>query len=614
MVIDVGTAGHKPSGESAEEMLREGIRLTAANAGEAAMVCLLRSVEIDPDRHEGWLWLSKHQTATGDHQAARQSLAEYLRASSQEPLLRAAARALARGSLPEAEFLVREHLREHGKGARAFEVLAECMLRQQRDRESRLALEQCLALEPGIREARFHLAALRYRAGETAAARAELDSLLGEIPHDPACRALLVAVLSNTADVLESLPVYEDFLASYPHESRLWMSYAHILKAAGRQADSVQAYREAIRLRPANAESWWSLANLKTVRLDRADVAAMEAQLELPGLGDEDRLHFHFALGKALEDIGDFADSFRHYAAGNALRLSLNDYSADAVTTHVQATRKLMTRSFFASRAGWGCKDPAPIFIVGLPRAGSTLVEQILASHPMVEGTMELINVTLLARSIAERSATPGDHDYLPQLSSLGPDDFEQLGLRFLADTRVHRAKGCRHFIDKMPNNFGHVGLIHLMLPNARIVDARRHPLGCCFSNFKQHYSVGQQFSYGLEEVGRYYRDYVELMAHYDEVLPGRVHRVFYEQMVADTEIEVRRLLNYCQLPFDERCLRFFENQRTVRTASSEQVRKPIYRDGVDHWLRYEQWLDPLKAALGPVLDAYPAVPEFPLR
>ncbi|MFZ9966028.1 MAG: tetratricopeptide repeat-containing sulfotransferase family protein, partial [Steroidobacteraceae bacterium] len=467
-------------------------------------------------------------------------------------------------------------------------------------------------LAPNAREVRFQLAALLYRAGETASARAEIDSLLKEIPCDPACLALSVAILSSTADVLDSLPIYERLLASYPRESRLWMSYAHILKASGRQADSVQAYREAIRLRPSNAESWWSLANLKTVRLERPDVMAMEEQLGQPGLADEDRLHFHFALGKALEDIGEFPSSFRHYAAGNAMRLGWGDYSADAVTIHVRNTRHFLTREFFKDRAGWGCTDPAPIFIVGLPRAGSTLVEQILASHPMVEGTMELINVTLLARRIAERSSTPGDHDYISRLADLSPEEFTGLGMRFLDDTRVHRAKGCAHFIDKMPNNFGHIGLIHLMLPNSRIIDARRHPLGCCFSNFKQLYSVGQQFSYGLKEVGRYYRDYVDLMAHYDEVLPGRVHRVFYEQMVADTESEIRRLLDYCQLPFDERCLRFFENERTVRTASSEQVRRPIYRDGIDHWKHFEPWLGPLKEGLGEVLERYPAVPEFP--
>lgn len=599
---------------TAEQCLREGLRLTEANQGEAAMVQLARSVELDPERHEAWLWLSKHHTACGDHLAARRALAEYLRGLASDRLLKAAGRALACSSLHEAEFLLRESIRENGENPLTLEMLAECLIRQQKDRESRRTLERCLAMMPGAREPRFHLAALRYRAGETASARTEIEALLAEMPYDPACLALSVAILSSTADVLDSLPVYERLLASYPHESRLWMSYAHILKASGRQVDSVEAYREAIRLCPSNAESWWSLANLKTVRLGRPDVKAMEEQLQQPGLGDEERLHFHFALGKALEDIGEFSASFHHYAAGNALRLAEGDYSAEAVTTHVKTTRKLLTREFFRMRAGWGCLDPAPIFIVGLPRAGSTLVEQILASHPMVEGTMELINVTLLARDIAELSSTSNDKDYVPHLADLDRKEFESLGMRFLEDTRVHRAKQCVHFIDKMPNNFGHVGLIHLMLPNSRIIDARRHPLGCCFSNFKQLYSVGQQFSYGLQEVGRYYRDYVDLMSHYDEVLPGRVHRVFYEQMVADTESEVRRLLDYCQLPFDERCLRFFENDRTVRTASSEQVRRPIYRDGVDHWTNFEPWLGPLKEELGEVLECYPAVPTFPLR
>jgi hypothetical protein len=246
-----------------------------------------------------------------------------------------------------------------------------------------------------------------------------------------------------------------------------------------------------------------------------------------------------------------------------------------------------------------------------LPRAGSTLIEQILASHSLIEGTMELPNITDIARSIADRQRNDSDYDYLPLVPSLEPDEWRALGERYISGTRIYRKSSRPFFIDKMPNNFTHLGLIHLILPNARIIDARRHPMASCFSNFKQHFALGQLFSYGLENIGRFYRDYVELMAHFDAVLPGRVHRVYYENMVSDTENEIRRLLDYCGVPFEEQCLRFHETERIVRTASSEQVRKPIYREGVDHWRHYEPWLAPLKDALGAVLTSYPAVPVF---
>jgi tetratricopeptide (TPR) repeat protein len=385
-----------------------------------------------------------------------------------------------------------------------------------------------------------------------------------------------------------------------------------VLKASGRQPDSIAAYRRAIELDPGLGEAWWSLANLKTVKFGDADIDAMKAQLARTDLGEDDRLHFEFALGKALEDARRYEESFVHYDRGNRLRLETAHYDPQSSTVNLRRSQRLLTREFFAARTGRGCPAPDPIFIVGLPRAGSTLLEQILASHSMVEGTMELPDITNIARGIADRRRDDQDYDYLPQLAAVGADEWRALGESYLDTTRVHRKLSRPFFIDKMPNNFTHLGLIHLILPRARIIDARRHPLASCFSNFKQHFALGQLFSYGLENIGGFYRDYVELMAHYDAVLPGRVHRVFYERMVEDTEGEVRRLLDYCGLPFEESCLRFYENDRIVRTASSEQVRRPIYREGVDHWRHYEPWLGPLKAALGPVLTAYPEVPPFP--
>ena len=323
------------------------------------------------------------------------------------------------------------------------------------------------------------------------------------------------------------------------------------------------------------------------------------------------RLQFHFALGKAFEDAADYAQSFDHYSKGNALHHARIRYDANVNSERTARLKSTFTPEFFGDRAGAGNPTREPIFIVGMPRSGSTLIEQILSSHSAVEGTTELPEIISMAKELRGQAASEGIGAYTDTLAAMSAAALRELGEQYIERTRVHRKTGRPYFIDKMPNNFLHVGMIHLLLPNARIIDARRHPLACCFSNFKQHYARGQRFSYDLTDLGRYYRDYVELMAHFDAVLPGRIHRVIYERMVEDTESEVRQMLDYCGLEFEPECLRFFENERGVRTASAEQVRQPIYREGIDHWLHYERWLDPLKAALGDVLETYPAVPRF---
>ena len=386
------------------------------------------------------------------------------------------------------------------------------------------------------------------------------------------------------------------------------MSYGHSLKTIGRQADCIAAYRRCLALGPQLGEAWWSLANLKTFRFDETDVAAMEAQLARGDIGEEDRFHLQFALGKALEDAGAFERSFGHYRDGAALRRAAIDYDADHTTAHAARSKAVLTRALFDARPDWGSAAPDPIFIVGLPRSGSTLIEQILSSHSAVEGTMELPDIISIARRLGGRQRRDQPSAYPEALEALDAETCLALGEEFLERTRIQRKLGRPFFIDKMPNNFAHVGLIHLILPRAKIIDARRHPLGCCFSAFKQHFARGQTFSYDLTELGRYYADYVDLMTHFDAVLPGAVHRVIYERMVADPEAEVRRLLNYCGLPFEPGCLKFYENDRAVRTASSEQVRQPIFTDGVDQWRAYEPWLGPLKTALGPVLTTWDAL------
>jgi tetratricopeptide (TPR) repeat protein len=472
-------------------------------------------------------------------------------------------------------------------------------------------LERCLELAPGFLAARHNYAMVLHRRNKTVEALAQIDKVLAREPNNPGYRNLKAAILARVGDYDRAIKLYAEILAEYPQHAKVWMSYGHALKTAGQQSDCVAAYRRCIALSPEMGEAYWSLANLKTFRFTVADLDTMRAQLERTDIGDEDRFHFDFAMGKALEDAGDYAASFRHYAQANERRRRGIRYEASDLSEHVRRSKEVLTEDFFRARAGVGSNAPDPIFVVGLPRAGSTLIEQILSSHPLVEGTMELPDVMSIARGLGERKTRAEISKYPDVLTSLDAAEFREFGERYLSQTRIQRKSNAPYFIDKMPNNFEHVGLIHLMLPNARIIDARRHPLGCCFSGFKQHFARGQFYSYSLEDLARYYRDYAELMAHFDAVLPGRVHRVIYESMVEDTEAEIRRLLDYCGLPFDERCLRFYENDRAVRTASSEQVRRPIFKDGVDQWRHYEPWLEPLRTALGPVLEHYPAVPGF---
>ncbi|HWU70720.1 MAG TPA: sulfotransferase, partial [Pseudoxanthomonas sp.] len=494
----------------------------------------------------------------------------------------------------------------------AIRMLAELAARLGRYEDAEHLLARCLELAPNFHAARQNYALVLYRSNQPERALAEAERLLKQQPGNAAARNLKAVVLCRIGDYEPAIAIYRELLEQYPQQSRAWLSYGHALKTAGYQDQAIAAYRRCVELKPGFGEAWWSLANLKTFRFAAADLVAMRAQLQRTELSDDDRLQLEFAIGKALEDAGEYADSFAHYARGNAVRRAQLGYSADNTHARVQRIKRTYTREFFAAREGAGSDAPDPIFIVGLPRAGSTLLEQILSSHSQVEGTMELPEITSISRDLRLRGGGDSDMPYHDVVERLDRAELRALGEQYLANTRVQRKAGTPLFIDKMPNNFMHIGLIQLILPKARIIDARRHPLACGFSGFKQHFARGQGFSYSLDDLGRYYRDYVELMAHFDEVLPGRVHRVIYETMVGNTEAEVRRLLDYCGLPFEDACLRFFENARPVRTASSEQVRQPIYREGVDHWRHYEPWLSPLKSALGPVLDAYPAVPAFP--
>ncbi|HEY0502535.1 MAG TPA: sulfotransferase [Lysobacter sp.] len=599
---------------SAKTQLELGIALGRVGRGDEALAALRRAVALKPNLPAAWLALGDHLAAIGDLAAADAAYANHVRHSTRDPALLQAAIALNENRIPEAEALLRAHLRKAPTDVAAIRMFAELAARLGRNDDAEVLLARCLELAPSFDAARQNYALILHRANKPEQALAQVERLLATDANNPGYRNLQAVILCRTGDYAPAIEIYDALLKQYPSNPKVWMSFGHALKTAGQTERAIAAYRQSLALDPSLGEVWWSLANLKTFQFTTADVAAMQRQLAQPQLPDEHRLHLEFALGKAQEDAGEYESSFQHYAQGNTIRRAQLRYSADEASARVRRIREQYTRGFFAQRQGSGHLAPDPIFIVGLPRSGSTLLEQILSSHSQVEGTMELPEITSITRDLRARAPRDGGDGQMPYhdvLAALDTDELRALGEQYLADTRIQRKTDAPLFIDKMPNNFMHVGLIHLILPNAKIIDARRNPMACCFSNFKQHFARGQNFSYGLDDIGRYYRDYVEVMAHFDAVLPGRVHRVIYERMVDDTENEVRRLLDYCGLPFEPQCLRFYENERPVRTASSEQVRKPIYKEGVDHWRHFEPWLGPLKDALGPVLDSYPTSPEF---
>ena len=537
-----------------------------------------------------------------------QDLDAALAAAVRDPILVEAAAALRANQLAIAERILRSRLYDRPLDFVAIRMLAEAAGRLGQYPDAERLLRRALDLAPGFAAARANLVFVLQRQSKFTEAHQHADQLLAEHPNDPAFLAAKAAVLVRTGGYDEAIDAYRRILTDSPGQSRLWVSYGHVLKTIGRQSESIAAYRRAIAAEPTLGDAWWSLANLKTVRFDNEDLCQMQAALKRAS-NEPDRYHLHFAIGKALEDAGDFEASFRHYAEGNRQRRAELPYEPGETTRHLERSRRLLAREALAQRAGVGHPAHDPIFIVGLPRAGSTLIEQILASHPLVEGTMELPNITSISAELNERNAPSQDgrptDGYIGQLLALRPDELSALGRRYIDDTRIQRKSSQPYFIDKMPNNFAHIGLIYLILPNAKIIDARRHPMANCFSAFKQHFSRGQGFTYDLEELGRYYRDYVALMDHYDAVLPGRIHRVHYEQLVAEPEATIRALLSYCGLEFDAACLSFHANPRAVRTASSEQVRRPISADGLALWRNYEPWLGPLREALGDAVAPY---------
>lgn len=576
-----------------------------APAPDAATLERLRAaVRLDPRSAPAQRRLGQALRALGLEEQAQEAEMAAIRATAFDPAMVAIAQALIAGDLQSAERGLRARLSAQPLDVAAIRMMAELAGRLGRYPDAENLLRRALELAPGFTAARGNLATVLYKQKRFGEAAAVLDQVLAADPADPANRNLKAAALSHTGDYHEALALYGELLETFPDHAKLWMSQAHILKTVGRQDESVAAYRRALAIEPGLGEVWWSLANLKTVRFEDADVAAMERALAGAGLSAEDRFHLHFAIAKALEERREAEPSFRHYAAGNALRSAELGYDPEETTGLVDATIAGFTADFAAAIAGHGCPARDPVFILGLPRAGSTLIEQILASHSQIEGTMELPDIPAMAMREADRAGAHWRH--WPQaLAEMPRARLAELGEEFLARTQVQRKTDKPFYIDKLPNNWAYAGFIAAILPAARIIDARRHPLDCCFSNFKQHFARGQGFSYDLDHIGRYYADYVRAMDHYDAVIPGRILRVVHEELLDDPEGQVRRLLDYIGVPFEAECLEFHRNTRAVRTASSEQVRRPINRDGVGQWEPYRDWLGPLFAALGDLPETY---------
>ena len=529
-----------------------GHALAALGRQDEAIAALRQATAHDPDTPDAWRALADQLMLAGDRAGADVAYAGHVRASVYDPELREAATALAENNLPVAERILKPYLSRHPTDVAAIRMLAELAGRLGRNVDAENLLRRAVELAPSFSPARFNLATVLHRQNRAPEALEELDRLLADEPDNPAYLNLKGAVLSRIGDHGEAIAQFEGVLRQRPNNATIWMSYGHALKTVGRQPDSIAAYRRSI----ASARR----AGRGVVEPRQPQDRALRRGRHRPrwstrssdkGIGEEDRFHLHFALGKALEDAGLWERSFGHYAEGNRLRRQRIDYDADETSDQVARAKALFTPAFFAERAGQGAGAADPIFVLGMPRSGSTLVEQILASHPLVEGTRELPDILAFAQRLSGRKLRADPSLYPEALATLGPDELRALGEEYLARARVHRKTDRPFFVDKMPNNWAHVGLIQMILPNAKIIDTRRHPLGCCFSNFKQHFARGQTFSYSLEDIGRYYADYVAAMAHVDAVLPGRVHRVLHEDMVTDTEAQVRALLDHIGLPFD---------------------------------------------------------------
>lgn len=574
----------------------EGHLALAQGQDAAALAAFTRATRFNPALEASWREQARLQAAAGRQAEAQAAEAQRQRLANLPRELLAVTNHLAEGRLVRAEEICRHYLRRNPKDVEGMRLLARIGIELGILDDAEFLLESAVEFSPDDVQLRFdYIDALRRRQ-KSAEAKEQAELLYSRDPANPLFASKLAIECIQTGDYERGLTLFDQVLEKLPNDPASLTSRGHALKTKGDRTEAEASYAAAIAAKPDHGDAWYALANLKTYRFSDGEIAAMQEQAARGDLAFMDRVHLNFALAKALEDEGDYEASFARYDEGNALKRAQTRYSADAMTRELSRQKELCTPDLFEKHAGAGHEAPDPIFILGLPRAGSTLLEQILASHSQIDGTLELPNILALAHRLRGRKA--GQSRYPEILHELPGEQLAKFGEDFIENTRIHRA-GAPFFIDKMPNNFRHIGLIHLILPNAKIIDARRAPMDCCFSGFKQLFAEGQEFTYGLTEVGRYYADYVDLMQHWDDVLPGKVLRVQHEDVLDDLEGQTRRMLDFLGVPFEEQCLAFHKTDRAVRTASSEQVREPINRKGQGAWKPFEPWLDPLKDALG---------------
>ena len=560
-----------------------------------ALDAFSRATRFNPALIASWREQARILREIGRGQEANAAAAQFDRLSTLPRELIAVTNHLHEGRLLRAEEICRHYLRANPKNVEGMRLLARIGVELGILDDAEFLLESATTFEPDNIQLKLDYIDVLRRRQKFDEARSQAEALYARDPNNPLFQSRLAIECMQVSDFDRAFELFDAVLAQIPHDPATLTSKGHALKTVGQSDSAVASYRAAIAAKPDHGDAYYALANLKTYKFDSQEIDAMRAQVDRSDLAFMDRVHICFALGKALEDREDFKASFHHYNEGNTLKRAQTRYSADAMTRELTAQMDACTPELFAKHAGAGHNAQDPIFILGLPRAGSTLLEQILASHSEIDGTLELPNILALAHRLRGRKA--GQSRYPEILHDLTVDQLTKFGEQFIEETRIHR-QGAPFFIDKMPNNFRHIGLIHLILPNAKIIDARRAPMDCCFSGFKQLFAEGQEFTYGLHEVGRYYSDYVDLMDHWDAVLPGKVLRVHHEDVLDDVETQTRRMLDFIGVPFEEACLQFHKTDRAVRTASSEQVRQPINRKGQDAWKPYEPWLGPLKQAL----------------
>jgi tetratricopeptide (TPR) repeat protein len=605
--IDIMEALGLAQPESALVQLELGRTYAACGRVREATAALECALKLDQSLADAWAELSQQRLLAGETAAADAAYIKYRGLTTNPPDLTDAYLAFDQGRLEAAEYLAQQRLQGGTNPVAALTLFAAIAARRGDDLAQESALNQALRLAPCDSVAREQLAQLMIRQGRIDEALELIERLLQSQPHSRSVLLLKADALQLAERAAEGLAIIVGLLAEHPDDADLLVIAGNQQRFSGRPSEAIIAYRRALERQPGNGLAYWGLANLDALRDSPETIETLKRQLATAVPDGYDGTCLEFALGKALEDRSEFAASFEHYDRGNRRARSSFQYDANATTAFVQRFKATFTRRFFAERSDWGSAAIDPIFIVGLPRSGSTLLEQILASHSQVEGTRELPYIPTLARELAGPPESAAR--YPENLTALTKAEIDALARRYLASAQTHRLEGQPLFIDKMHGNFVSLGLIQLMFPRALIIDSRRHPMGCGFACYKQLFSAGMNFAYDLNELGLFYRDYAGLMDQVDEVLPGRVHRVFYEHLVANPEAEVRRLLQYCKLPFEPQCLRFHENQRVAQTLSSEQVRKPLYAHGVDQWRNYAPWLDPLKTALGRLSEDYPAAP-----